>query len=51
MSIYEVICLILLVAWSFWLSYRVDELEDKVCELEDEVYRFKDKNRKKYEKL
>lgn len=33
MSIYEIICLILLVAWCFWISYRVDELEDEVDKL------------------
>lgn len=37
MSIYEIICLILLNVWCFWLSCRVDKLEDKVDELEGQL--------------
>lgn len=38
MSIYEIICLILLVILFFWLTYRVDELEDEVDRLKYKDY-------------
>ena len=37
MSIYEIICLILLDVWCFWLSYRIDKLEDEVDRLKNKV--------------
>lgn len=38
MNIYEIICLILLVVLFFWLTYRVDELEDEVDRLKNNDY-------------